>query len=68
MSEQLQRFEQDLIVLKQRKEESIQQFNQLVGAISVMEQIIDRMKSDELEIVVDPQIEGNIIEGIPSAE
>lgn len=45
----IEKLDNDLAILKQRKEQAVQTFNQIVGAISIIEQLIHRLMNPEQE-------------------
>ena len=57
MSFTIEELQNDLTMLNGRKEQSIQQFHQLTGAISVLEQQINKLSNDESEKVKADEIQ-----------
>ncbi len=49
MSLTLEKLNEDLALLNQRKEQALQGFHQILGAISIVQQMIERLKEDSIQ-------------------
>ena len=53
----LEQLKNDLLILNQRKEQAIQNFHQVVGAISILEQLIQREEEQKSETKDEEHVE-----------
>ena len=66
MSLTIEKLNEDLALLKSRQVEALQNFHQITGAISVLEQLLQRHKEGQIEQACDDEV-NNVIDELNMA-